>query len=150
MTLRLLTHTAYAATLIACAPRSQIVGAVPCRPHYSVGPIVLDPAAVPTGELVGRVVDSESQALVPAVTVRLLGAAGLQDSTTTAEGRFQFDSLPAGTYEVQTTRIAYRPRVDSIELGRERGVSVALPLDLQFTDECGLGLVVRKPWWKFW
>src|SRR5215475_9448667 len=54
-----------------------------------------------TGSLAGRVVD-KSQAVINGAVVRLSNAgSGLQRETRSAdEGLFQFEQLPAGSYEV--------------------------------------------------
>ena len=63
--------------------------------------------AVAQGAIAGRVVDAESGAVVPGVTVGLSGAPGSatrpRQVLTDADGRFVFLTLPKGEYTLRTT-----------------------------------------------
>ena len=59
--------------------------------------------AVPTGLIMGKVVDAQSQAPIPEAMVQLAGVpAGLR-ALTDAEGRFAFRQLPAASYTMTVT-----------------------------------------------
>ena len=83
-----------------------------------------------TGALAGRVVD-KSQAVVSSAAVKLAGTgSGLQRSTVSSdEGLFQFEQLPAGSYEVTVEMAGFaKVSVQAVEVavGKTTTVNVTL------------------------
>jgi hypothetical protein len=106
--------------------------------------VVVDTTSLPAGSLRVRAVTASNDSLVYAVRVRLSGPTSRD--TSAVGGDITVPNLPSGRYELRTMSIAHFPRADSLRLAPDRGASVLVPLDLMWSDWCGMGdITVRHP-----
>lgn len=82
-------------------------------------------AQSPAAAITGMVVDARTSQALPGVLVEL--ATPLQSTTTDTEGRFRFDGLAPGTYELHISLVGYAFTKRDIEV-RAGGNSVVIPL----------------------
>lgn len=64
-------------------------------------------------DLQGQVLDEQTGLALPDVTVQVIGATGLPQSTNTG-GQYFLRNIEAGQYQVQFTKEGYKPRIESI------------------------------------
>lgn len=108
---------------------------------------VLRAEASSTAELVGVVRDARTKKPLPAVRVSLDGGA---TATTDAEGRFRFDSLPAGLCTVRLSggRLTELQTTETLERGRRTNVTYDVELQdasASAEDRDDLEIVVAPP-----
>jgi outer membrane receptor protein involved in Fe transport len=90
-------------------------------------PIAARAASAVNGKLSGSVLSTESGRGISGVTVTLQGTG--QQATTTLEGTFMFEGLPAGKYQVSALKTGYQPiRVNGIAVRSGETSRVDLPL----------------------
>lgn len=99
------------------------------------------PAAPPSGLLMGVIVDAADARPVPDATVTLAGLPSPVEVVTDSEGRFVFMDLPRGTF----TLTAFKPGYSQGAFGRRRPNGSMQPVTL--TDAERLG-DLRIPIWK--
>src|SRR5687768_3460809 len=103
---------------------------VPCPAAPAQVPLRLVASSPPGGTLRGQVVSTFDNAGVTGAFVRLMRTEEMARAETDAAGRFAIDSLPPGLYEVQTRRVGFKVRRDSLEWSVGEPQSVVIPLDL--------------------
>lgn len=79
------------------------------------------------GTIMGQVVDRTDATPLPGATVRLHPTD--RGQATDAEGRFAFEEVPAGTYEVSVSFVGYASKTTEVELGA--GATVSVEVDLR-------------------
>ena len=88
--------------------------------------------AAQTGALTGRVLDATAEEPVEGVLVIVLsGDAARGSSLTGADGRFAFQSLPAGSYRIQAARVGYSPWAGPIRVATGAPAFVEIRLQRQ-------------------
>ena len=98
--------------------------------------LVLLPASVlyaqTTGRLIGKVLDSQGQAVPGAtVTVTSPNLQGTQTQVSDAQGEFRFPSLPPGRYTVKSELTGFKPaEATDVEVLLDRGSSVTLTMQV--------------------
>ena len=106
--------------------------------------VVVEATPMPPGSLRVRAVTARNDSLVYAVHIRLSGP--ISSDTSAVGGDITVSNLPSGGYELRTMSIAHFPRTDSLRLVPGRGVSIIVPLDLMWSDWCGMGdVTVGRP-----
>lgn len=117
--------------------------------------VISAPAPAAPSTIAGVIVDSRAGRPVhgqvalrgPAAEARAVVRGHVTDSA----GAFRFDSVPAGRYALEVRALGYGRRVDSVELGRDAGLVLRVPVKPMPHDECpGFLVVSRRPWWKWW
>jgi hypothetical protein len=112
-----------------------------------------EPQTVGDSALHGRVVNADGDAGLGSVQVRLSAGGRTTEVVTDSTGRFTFDSVARGRFELLTRRIGFAMRRDSLSWPLDRSESVLIPLKAQLLDGPCSGFAVirmRKPWWKLW
>ncbi|MES3631144.1 MAG: TonB-dependent receptor [Longimonas sp.] len=79
------------------------------------------------GTVTGQVVDRTDGSPLPGATVRLLPTD--RGQATDAEGRFTFEEVPAGTYEIDVSFVGYASKTTEVEL--DAGATVSVEVDLR-------------------
>jgi hypothetical protein len=102
-------------------------------------------AQLQTGNLYGRVVDEQGEAL-PGVTVTLTGGGAPQVQVSNAKGRFRFPRLGPGTYtlkaELETFSTAEYPNI-TINVGRNTSIEVTMHMaGEELRDQMGMNMHV--------
>lgn len=85
------------------------------------------PATIPTGRVVGRVVDATTGVGIPDVGIQVVGTT--LGTTSGVDGRFVLPAVPAGTVTIQARRIGYAPKTVTglfLEGGKTLEQSIAL------------------------
>src|SRR2546421_12740027 len=70
------------------------------------------PAAAPTGTVIGQVVNAETKAPLPAAPVLVTGT--LLGDTTNAGGRFIIREVPVGTHTLRVRFLGFAPQEQSV------------------------------------
>lgn len=135
-------------SLVAGAPQSFIQQL--SQPYYARRPVVPLPQSMQltpqthesammggTGGLSGQVLDP-SGAVIPNSQVKLLNQTGQEVASTTTDslGRYQFDSVPAGSYRLQTEMRGFKTSVvDGLSVGGGRDATQNVTLSVGSTAE---------------
>ena len=101
-----------AVTALFASHLAASVGAAQQRP-----PLIATRPAGP-GTIVGAVVDSMS---TPIEGADVMIVSARRSTQTGADGRFRFDEVPRGRYELRVRRIGYDPQVRSVRVGDDGG-----------------------------
>ena len=87
-------------------------------------------AQTQTGTIIGRIVD-EQGAVLPGVTVTLVGGQGSITQVTDEKGEYRFQGLTPGMYEVKTDLSGFAPRTErNLDVGLARTLTVNLTLKI--------------------
>lgn len=101
--------------------------------------------AATTGRLRGTVQDNDGLPL-PGVTVQISSDAligGAQIAITDAEGKFMFNLLPPGMYQVEATLVGFQPSAGEVRVNLDREAQVLLPMvPEQFAGEVVVEAIV--------
>src|SRR5262245_65684530 len=73
-----------------------------------LGNSVLTAQTIPTGRVVGRVIDATSGQGITDAGVSIVGTT--MGTHSGVDGRFQITAIPAGTVTIQVSRIGYAPK----------------------------------------
>jgi hypothetical protein len=106
-------------------------------PVPSPSRVVVVDTTPPPGSLRVRAVTANNDSLVYAVGVQLAGPTSRD--TSAVGGDITITNLPPGQYRLRTLSIAHFPRTDSLRLSSAHGASILVPLDLIWSDWCGMG-----------
>jgi hypothetical protein len=114
------------AGLIVLAPRTASAGPPPLRPQAQAAPRA-SPPGLPTASLAGTVVSSTDRTPLARARVVLTSPALPEPrvALSSADGAYQFQHLPAGSYSVSATRSGY-----AVQLYGQRGFAAATPVSL--------------------
>lgn len=90
-------------------------------------------AQAQTGNIIGIIKDSESGDLVAGATVAIVGTSNITRST--AEGSFQFKSVPVGQYNLRVSFVGYQQtQIDGIIIQNDSETSLELVITQQGED----------------
>ncbi len=99
--------------------------------------IVTSTSQAQTGTITGVVVDATS-AVIPKADVVLSGTNNFRRATTTdGQGRFAFDQLPLGNYELQLRATGFAPTMKPVNLSNGNSESLRIELPLAVSREGG-------------
>lgn len=97
--------------------------------------------------IVGRLLDESNGRPIESATVRLAGPG--QQTTTSDQGRFSFDSLAAGAYTLRIHHVRYGDRETRVEVPEDRTVDVEIRFEPQAVEvepvEVTVDADVRRP-----
>jgi hypothetical protein len=105
------------------------------------------------GAIAGYVFDADDETGIPSrLSEAVLIVAGMRRSAKTDSlGQFRIDSIVPGRYAIQTRRIGFKPRQDSITLTKSFGQTMDIGIVRDVLDGCPgfMSIVTRKRKWKW-
>jgi hypothetical protein len=104
--------------------------------------LLVEAAAHGLGDLMGQIVDQDTDAPVNQAVVRLRGT-GFQ-GTTDREGRFAFMDLRPGTYQLEIQHLGYSVQTDEVEVPEGRDVQLRLRIAPTAIEVDGIEVTVRS------
>lgn len=101
--------------------------------------------AQPTGTITGAVVDATG-AVIPKTEVVLSGANNFRRTAQTdAQGKFAFDKLPAGNYELQLRALGFAPLTKAVTVNNSGTEALRIELSVAVSREGGEVVSNREP-----